>query len=310
MAIAGSAPLLAAQDYPTKPVQIVVPFPPGGSSDVIARLLGSKLGEALKQTFVVDNRPGAGTLIGTLHVAKAPPDGYTLLLADVPFTVNPSVVPGANYDPIKDFTPISVVGASAQFLYSNPVRFKSLTELLAAAKANPGKVSMATAGVGTTTHLMTEMLQAGAGVKLLQVQYKGSAPALTDTAAGHTDVVFSTLASAAPLVSAGKLRVIGVTSPSRLAAFPDVPTFSESGIPELVVEHWWGVLGPAGMPREAVQKLQAEIARAVQAPDVRERLSGIGVEARASTPEAFRDHIDSYVRRWARVVREHNIKAN
>lgn len=304
-AVAG---LANAQSYPVKPVQIVVPFPPGGSSDVIARLIGTKLGEALRQNFITDNRPGAGTLIGTTYVAKAASDGYTLLLADVPFTVNPTVLPNANYDPVKDFTPITIVGASAQFLYSNPVRFKSLSELLAAAKAKPGQVTVATAGNGTTTHLMTTMLEAGAGVKFIQVPYKGSAPALSDAAAGHVDAAFSTLASAAPLVSGGKLRVIGVTSLKRLPAFPDVPTFVEIGVQDLVVEHWWGMLGPAGLPREVVQRLQAEIAKAVAAPDVRERFSSLGVEPRSSTPEQFRELIQAYVTRWARVVKEHNIR--
>jgi tripartite-type tricarboxylate transporter receptor subunit TctC len=298
-----------AQSYPAKPVTVVVPFPPGGSSDVIARLLNAKLAEAFKQTFIADNRPGAGSLIGTTYVQKAAPDGYTLLIADVPFSVNPLVVASANYDPVKDFTPVTIVGASAQFLYSNPGRMKSLAELLAAAKAKPGQVTMATAGNGTTTHLMTEMLQAGAGIKLLQVPYKGSAPAVNDAAAGHVDAVFSTLASTAPLVAAGRLRVIAVTSTKRLPQFPDVPTFAEAGIKDLVVEHWWGILGPAGMPREIVQRLSAELAKAVAAPDVRERFAGLSVEPRTSSPEAFRDLIDSYVKRWARVVRENNIKA-
>lgn len=298
-----------AQSYPTKPVTVVVPFPPGGSSDVITRLINVKLSDAFKQTFLTDNKPGAGTLIGTTYVAKAAPDGYTLLLADVPFSVNPTVIPSANYDPVKDFTPITIVGASAQFLYANPSRMNSLAELLAAAKAKPGQVTMATAGNGTTTHLMTEMLQAGAGVKLLQVPYKGSAPALNDAAAGHVDAVFSTLASAAPLVTAGKLRVIAVTSPKRLPQFPDVPTFTEVGIKDLVVEHWWGMLGPARMPRDIVQRLQTEIAKAVAAPDVRERFNALSVEPRTGTPEYFRDLIESYVKRWTRVVKENKIKA-
>jgi tripartite-type tricarboxylate transporter receptor subunit TctC len=167
---------------------------------------------------------------------------------------------------------------------------------------------MATAGNGTTTHLMTEMLQSGAGIKLLQVPYKGSAPAVSDAAAGHVDAVFSTLASTAPLVAGGKLRVIAVTAPKRLPQFPDVPTFLEVGIKDLVVEHWWGVLGPAGMPRDIVQRLHAELAKAVAAPDVRDRFSALSVEPRTSSPEAFRDLIDSYVKRWAGVVRDNNIK--
>lgn len=299
-----------AQGYPSRVVQIVVPFPAGGSSDVIARLIGAKLGESLRQTFLVDNRPGAGTLIGTVYVAKAAPDGHTLLLADVPFTVNPTVIPEAGYDPVRDFTPVTLIGVSAQFMYSNPTRFRSLADLIAAARANPGKVTIATAGTGTTTHLMTEMLQAGTGLKFLQVPYKGSAPALNDTAGAQVDAAFSTLASAAPLVASGKLRIIGITSPARLPAYPDVPTFAEMGVGELVVEHWWGLLGPAGLAPEVVQRLQAETAKAIAAPDIRERFSSLGVEPRASTPEQFRDLVQSYVRRWTKVVRENNIKAN
>jgi tripartite-type tricarboxylate transporter receptor subunit TctC len=275
---------------------------------VIARLINVKLTEALKQNFLTDNRAGAGTLIGTAFVQKAAPDGYTLLLADVPFSVNPTVLPNANYDPVKDFTPITIIGASAQFLYSNPARMKSLAELLAAAKAKPGQITVANAGSGTTTHLMSVMLEAGARVKLLQVPYKGSAPALNDAAAAQVDAAFSTLASAAPLVSAGKLRVIAVTAPKRLPSFPDVPTFVEAGINDLVVEHWWGMLGPAGVPRDIVQRLQTEIAKAVDAPDVRERFNALGVEPRTSTPEQFRDLVENYVKRWARVVKENNVK--
>jgi tripartite-type tricarboxylate transporter receptor subunit TctC len=297
-----------AQTYPARPVTVIVPFAAGGSSDVISRLINVKLADAFKQSFVTENKPGGGTLIGTNHVGKSAPDGYTLLLADVPFSVLPSVVASANYDPVRDFTPIAIIGASAQFLYANPGRINSLAELLAAAKAKPGQISVATAGNGTTTHLMTEMLQAGAGVKLLQVQYKGSAPALNDAAAGHVDAVFSTLASAAPLVAAGKLKIIGVTSTKRLPQFPDVPTFAEMGIRDMVVEHWWGVLGPAGMPRDVVQRLNAEIAKAVAAPDVRERLAPLGVEPRTGTPEEFGAVIDSYTKRWARVVKDNNIE--
>jgi tripartite-type tricarboxylate transporter receptor subunit TctC len=308
-AVVGSAPA-SAQAYPAKSIQIVVPFPPGGSSDIIARQLSVQLSELLKQSVIVDNRPGAGTLIGTNHVANAAPDGYTLLLADVPFTVNPSVVKSARYDPVKDFTPIAIIGASAQFLYSNPSRFQSLNDFIAAAKRDPGKVSVANAGSGTTTHLMTEMLQSSSGVKLLQVQYKGSTPALTDTAAGHTDAVFSTLASAAALVNTEKLRVIGVTSKQRLESFPDVPTFAEIGASDMVVEHWWGLVGPAGIPLDVVHTLNKAIAEAVRAPAVQERFKALGVEPRTGTPESFREHIKSYVERWAQVVKDNKIEVN
>jgi tripartite-type tricarboxylate transporter receptor subunit TctC len=307
LVFAGAA---AAQSWPQRAVQVTVPFPAGGSSDVIGRLVGARLTESLRQPVVIDNRPGAGTLIGTQYVAKAAPDGHTLLLADVPFSVNPLVLPPPTYDPVQDFTAITLLGTSAQFLYSNPARHRSLADLVAAVRAKPGAVTMATAGSGTTTHLMTEMLQGALGVKFVQVPYKGSAPALTDAAAGHVDAAFSTFASAAPLVQSGKLRVLGVTAAARLPAFADVPTFAEIGATDLVVEHWWGLLGPAGTPRPVVERLESEVAKALAVPEVRERFAGLGVEPRSSTSAEFRALVETYVKRWARVVRENQIKAN
>lgn len=307
LVFAGAA---AAQSWPQRAVQVTVPFPAGGSSDVIGRLVGARLTESLRQPVVIDNRPGAGTLIGTQYVARAAPDGHTLLLADVPFSVNPLVLPPPTYDPVQDFTAITLLGTSAQFLYSNPARHRSLADLVAAVRAKPGVVTMATAGSGTTTHLMTEMLQSALGVKFVQVPYKGSAPALTDAAAGHVDAAFSTFASAAPLVQSGKLRVLGVTAAARLPAFADVPTFAEIGATDLVVEHWWGLLGPAGMPRPVVERLESEVAKALAVPELRERFAGLGVEPRSSTSAQFRALVETYVQRWARVVRENQIKAN
>ena len=313
-AVAGMAVLFAvqspahAQAWPTHAVQIIVPYPPGGSSDVIARLLAVKFSDAFKQPFLVENRPGAGTMIGTTQVARAAPDGYTLLIADVPFTVNASVLPNPTYDPIKDFAPISIVGVSAQFLYSNAAQFKSLAELIAAARAKPGEVTIASGGNGTASHLMIEMLQMGARVKLVHVPYKGSAPALTDAVGGQVNGVFSTLASAAPHVASGKLRVLAVTSAARLPSLPEVPTFVESGMPEMVVEHWWGFLGPAAMPRGAVLAMNAQIAKAVAAPDVRERFAGLSVEPRVNSPEQFQQLVETYAKRWAKVARDANVK--
>ena len=301
-------PVAFAQAWPTHAVQIIVPYPPGGSSDVIGRLLAAKLADAFKQPFIVDNRPGAGTMIGTTQVARAAPDGYTILIADVPFTVNASVLPKPTYDPIRDFAPITIVGVSAQFLYSNAAQFKSLAELIASARAKPGQVTVASGGNGTASHLMIEMLQTGTGLKLVHVPYKGSAPALTDAAGGQVNAVFSTLASAAPHVSSGKLRVLAVTSPSRLSSLPEVPTFVESGAPEMVVEHWWGFLAPAGTPRSVVLALNAQIAKAVAAPDVREKFAGLSVEPRVNSPEQFQQLVETYAKRWAKVARDANVK--
>jgi tripartite-type tricarboxylate transporter receptor subunit TctC len=299
-----------AQAYPSRPVHVVVPYPPGGSSDVIARILNAKLGEALKQSFIVDNRAGAATLLGTTYVAKAQADGYTLLLADVPFTVNPAVLPAAQYNPLKDFTPIAIVGTSVQALYANPSKIKSLADLLARAKAKPGEVSISTTGNGSTSDLMTELFQGAANVKLLKVPYKGSAPALSDAAAGHVDGSFSSLASAAPLVNAGKLKVIAVAAQQRLPAFPDTPTFIEAGIPIASVRHWWGILGPAGLPQDVVQRLQVEIAKAIALQDVREQLRTLSVDTKAASTENFQQLLEEDVQRWTRVVKDNNIKAD
>jgi tripartite-type tricarboxylate transporter receptor subunit TctC len=307
---AASPTAVLAQAYPSRPVHVVVPYPPGGSSDVIARILNAKLSDAFKQSFIVDNRAGAATLLGTAYVAKAQADGYTLLLADVPFTVNPAVVPAAQYNPLKDFTPIALVGTSVQALYANPSRINSLADLIAKAKAKPGEVSISTTGNGSTSDLMTELFQGAANVKLLKVPYKGSAPALTDAAAGHVDGSFSSLASAAPLVSSGKLKVIAVAAQQRLPAFPDTPTFVEAGVPIVSVRHWWGILGPAGLPQNVVQRLQVEIAKAVALPDVREQLRMLSVDTKTAGVENFQQLLEDDVQRWTRVVKDNNIKAD
>jgi tripartite-type tricarboxylate transporter receptor subunit TctC len=298
-----------AQQWPSEPVRIVVPHAAGGSSDVIARLIGPKLTNALGQPILVDSQPGAGTLIGTQFVARAAADGYTLLLADIPFTILPSVQPKvATYDPVKDFTPIAMIGTAAQCLFSSPSQFKSLAELMTAARSKPGTVTIASAGNGTTTHLMIEMLASSAGLKLVHVPYKGSAPAMADASFGHVQAAFSSYASGASFVNSGKLRVLAVTTPTRMPAMPDVPTFAESGLPELVVEHWWGIVGPAGLPKAIVKKLHDEIANAVGMPDVRERLTALHVEPRVITPEEFAKTIQAYSSRWTKVVKEANIK--
>ena len=251
-----------AADYPDKFIRMIVPYAPGGSSDVLARTLGQKLGESLGQTFVIDNRPGAGSMLGTEVAARANPDGYTLILSDMPHTINPSIHAKVPYDPVKDFTPITLIGVAPMFLFANP-SFKAadVKEFIALAKAQPGQIAIASGGTGATTHLAAELLQSYAGIKLNHVPYKGAGPAMTDVVAGQVPVTFTTMATAAPFVKAGRVRILGVTSAKRLAAFPSVPTFSESGVP-MIFEHWWGIMGPAGVPKPIVDALHAEIARA------------------------------------------------
>jgi tripartite-type tricarboxylate transporter receptor subunit TctC len=298
----------ASDDYPNKFVRFIVPYAPGGSSDVLARTLGQKLGESLGQTFVVDNRPGAGSMVGTDVAARANPDGYTIILSDMPHTINPSIHAKVPYDPVKDFTPITLIGISPMFLFAHPsLKAASVRELIALAKSQPGKISIASGGTGATTHLAVELLQAHAGIKLNHVPYKGAGPALTDVVAGQVPVTFTSMATAAPFAKSGRVRILGVTSAKRLSAFPDVPTFSESGVP-MIFEHWWGVMAPAGVPAPIVAKLHDHIAKALGAPDVRERFAALAVEPRTTTPAEFRQLLVSDLKRWAKVVKDAGIK--
>ena len=298
-----------AQDYPSKPVRFIVPYAPGGSSDILARTLGQKLSDAMGQPFVIDNRPGAGSMVGTEVLAKSAADGYSIILSDMPHTINPSINPKVPYDPVKDFSPVSVIGVSPMFLFVHPAfEAKSVKELIALAKAQPGKIAIASGGNGATTHLVAELLQASAGIKLVHVPYKGAGPAIADVAAGQVPVTFTSMATAASLMKAGRLRVIGVTSGKRLAAFPDVPTFDELGLTGLNFEHWWGIMAPARTPPAIVARLHGEIAKALAAPDVRDRFATLAVEPRTNTPEQFRALIESDLARWAKVVRDAGIK--
>jgi tripartite-type tricarboxylate transporter receptor subunit TctC len=296
-----------ASEYPAKFVRFIVPYAPGGSSDVLARTLAQKLGASLGQTFVIDNRPGAGSMVGTDIAAKATPDGYTIILSDMPHTINPGIYAKVPYDPIRDFSPISVVGVSPMFLFVHPsVKAQNIREFVALAKAQPGKLAIASGGTGATTHLMAELLQIHAGIKLTHVPYKGAGPALTDVVAGQVPATFTSMATAAAQVA--RLRIIGVTSARRLAAFADVPTFEESGIAGMVVEHWWGVMAPAGVPAPVIEKLHGEIVKAVNANDVRERFTVLAVEPRTNTPQQFRDLLAADVKRWTAVVKDAGIK--
>ena len=309
--IVAAATAAPAQEYPTRPVRFIVPYAPGGSSDVIARILGHKLGDALGQIFIVDNRPGAGSMIGTDIAAKSAPDGYTITLSDMPHTINPSVYSKVPYDPVRDFSPITVVGTSPMFLFVHPsMQAQSVKEFIALAKSQLGKIAIGSGGNGTTTHLSAELFQARAGIKLTHVPYKGAGPALTDVVAGQIPATFTSMATAAPHVKAGKLRVLGVTSAKRIAALPEVPTFAEMGVPDFVVEHWWGVLAPAGLPKPIVVKLRDATIAAVNSSDVRERFAFLALQPTTNTPEQFRALLESDVKRWARIVRDAGVKLN
>ena len=296
------------QTWPTKSIEVSVPYPPGGSSDVIARLIGAKLQDSLKQPVVIFNKPGASTIIGTAHVQKAAPDGYTLLLADNPFLINATVMPTLPYDPIKDFAPVAVVGVSPQLLFAPIPRAKTLAELIASAKAKPGAMTVGNAGAGSLTHLLGVILENQAGVKFNHIPYKGSAPALQDAIGNQLDAAVSSTASGLVHVTSGKLRALAVTSAKRIPALPDVPTFEEAGYKNMIVNNWWGFLAPANTPKALVDRLREEIVKAVALPDVRERYAGLGVTPYVSTPGEFSRQLEDEYRIWSKVAKDNNIK--
>ena len=292
-------------------MRFIVPYAPGGSSDVIARLLGQKLADTLGQPFVVDNRPGAGSMIGTDLAAKSAPDGHTLILSDMPHAINPSIHAKVPYDPVNDFSPITLVGAAPLLLFVNPAMpARTLKDFITQAKAQPGRIAIGSGGIGATTHLLAELLQVRAAIQLTHVPYKGAGPAIADVVAGQIPSTFTSMATAAPHMQAGKLRALAVTSARRNSALPDVPTFEESGVAGMVVEHWWGVMAPAHVPAAIVDKLQSELVNAVNAPETRARYGNLALEPRTSTPEAFRAFLETETRRWAQVVRNAAFKVN
>ncbi|MCC7485912.1 MAG: tripartite tricarboxylate transporter substrate binding protein [Burkholderiales bacterium] len=297
--------------YPERPVRFIVPYAPGGSSDIIARLFGQRLSETLGQTFVVDNRPGAGGVIGTALLAKAPGDGYTLILQDMPHTINPAVHGKVPYDPVRDFTPITLVARAPQWLFVHPaVQAKSVRELVALARAEPGKLRIGSAGNGSGTHLMAELLMRGARIELTHAPYKGAGPAVAATVAGEMNAVFTSMPAAVAFVQSGRLRPVGVTTSGRQASHPGVPTFEESGVPGMVLHHWFGVLAPSGLPKPVQSRLHREFTQAVTHPAVVERYRALILEAATATPEEFRRLIEADLKRWGRVVREANIRAS
>jgi tripartite-type tricarboxylate transporter receptor subunit TctC len=299
-----------AGSYPGRPVRLIVPYAPGGSSDIIARLYGQRLSETLGQQFVVDNRPGAGGTVGTAILAKSAGDGYTLILQDMPHTINPAVHPKLPYDPVRDFTPITLVARAPQWLFVHPdVRAKTAKELIALAKAQPGKLKIGSAGNGSGTHLMAELLMRGAGIQMTHAPYKGAGPAVTATVGGEMNAVFTSMPAAISFVQSGRLRPVGVTTPKRHPSQPEVPTFEESGVPNMVLHHWFGVLAPAGLPRPIQARLVREITAAVGHPAIVERYKALILEPATATPESFRALIETDLKRWSKVVKDANIQA-
>jgi tripartite-type tricarboxylate transporter receptor subunit TctC len=301
----------SAADYPVKPVRVIVGFAAGGGTDIAARTLGQKLSESVGQPIVVDNRPGAGGQIGNALAAAAPPDGYTLLMtANGPHVIAPSLYSKVSYDIFRDYAAISLVNTNAYVLVVHPsVPAASVKELVVWLKANPKHARFSSAGNGTPAHLAGELFKSMAGVDMTHVPYKGAAPALAGLIAGETNVLFSEMLTAAPQLRSGKLRALAVTTASRTAFLPDMPTIAESGLPGYDVSVWYGLFAPAGTPRPIVSRLNADVTRALESPDLAARFTKMGSTAMPSTPAALDALVKRDYERWARVIRNAGIKA-
>ncbi|MBS0390000.1 MAG: tripartite tricarboxylate transporter substrate binding protein [Proteobacteria bacterium] len=311
IALAAAALCGAAQAYPTKPVTIVVPFAPGGAADTMARQLAERLNKRLGQPVIVENKPGAGTMIASEYVAKAAPDGHTVLLAASSLGIAPALYSKVNYDPVKDFTPISQVASVVHVLEVHPsVPVKSVGELIAWLKANPGKANYGSVGAGTSTHLESELFNTMAGVKMTHVPYKGSAPALMDLVGGNLQVMFDAWASSGPFVRDGKTRLLAVTTAQRSKILPDVPTVAESGLPGYEAMPWLGFVAPAGTPAAAVNRFHAELTEVLKEPEVQERFRNLGLDIIGNTPEQFAEFIKKDIVKWAKVVKESGARAD
>jgi tripartite-type tricarboxylate transporter receptor subunit TctC len=308
--LALAAPLASAQTWPAKPVKIVVPFAPGGSADTLGRLVGQKLSEQLKQSFVVDNRPGAGGVLGSELVAKAPPDGYTLGVSGIASHVIAPLLPqGTPYDPLRDFTHIALFGGPPAVFAVNPsVPAKDLKEFVSLAKQNPGTLSYGSPGNGTQGQLVAELFKQLAGIDLLHVPYKGASGAVTDLMAGQITAVSTTLSTAAGQIRAGRARALAISAPQRLPDYPDVPTFAEMGYPELVATVWFSLSGPASLPPEVVSRLNEEVRRALELPETRERVKHDGILPNRLDAKEFTAFVADELRRWGPIVRASGAK--
>ena len=305
----GGVPAASAQGYPNRPVRVVVGFPAGGPTDVIARLVSQKLSDALGQQFFVENIGGAGGNTAAGQVARVTPDGYTIMAISTGFVVNPSLYAKVPYDPVKDFAAVTLVAASPNVVVVNPsVPAKSLPELVQLIRNNPGKYSYAGPGVGSTPHLGGELFRLAFGLDLVHVPFTGAAPAVQATIGGHTPIAFTALPSSLAAIQAGQVRAIGVAAPARADAIPDVQTFAEQGIKDQEADTLTGLVAPAGTPKEIVDLLYREIAKAVAQPDVKERLAVLGFKPVANTPEEFSARIKLEIEKWGKVVRDAKLR--
>lgn len=309
--LSGITPAIAQSAANERPIRIIVPFSPGGGTDTIARTLGAAMSQDLGQTVIVENKPGAGTLIGTDTVAKSAADGTTILIATFAHAVNPSLRIKMPFDTEKSFDPVILIGRSPNILVvpaNSP--YKNIKELVAAAKAEPGKLTFASQGVGTSAHLAGELFNNLASVEMTHIPYKGAGPALNDLLGGQVSMMFATATAAAPLIESGKVRALGVTTPERSPVRPEVPSIAEAGVPGYAAESWYGFFVPAGTPAEIIQKLNAATAKAAKTDTFRKRVEGEGLVISAGTPQALADYVNAEQKRWAAVVKAAKIEPN
>jgi len=299
----------AAQSYPNRPVRLIVPFPPGGSNDVVGRMIAVQLSTRLDKPVVVENQGGAGGLIGTEMAARSQPDGYTLLLVSVAYAFIPAIYK-LPYDPATAFAPVAILGAGPVVIaVTSKLPVSSVKELIALAKEKPGELNYATAGVGSFQHLASELFKLQAGVDIVHIPFKGGGPAMMDVIAGNTQIAIGSLVQMLPQIKAGKLKALGVGSANRIAALPELPTISEAGVPGYEVTNWWGIVVPAGTPRSIIDRLHKELTAVVASTETKERFETEGAEPRSMSPDEFGRFIAAETVKWARVVKDAGIRA-
>ena len=302
-------PSWAQSVYPVKPVRIVVPFAPSGPVDILARTLAPKFSEAMGQMFIVDNRAGSGSIIGSDMVAKSPPDGYTLLVTSSSMGINPSIYPKMPYDPVKDFTAISQIAASSLIVVIHPsIPARSIKELIKLSKSHPGQMIYASSGAGSAPHLAAELFLSMAGLKMVHVPYKGASPATIDLMAGHTSLMFNNMLSGVPNVQSGRLRALAVTGAHRTSALPELPTVAESGVVGYEATTWYAMFAPARLPRDLNDKLNRELVASLKIPDIKTRLASLGVDPFPSSPEALSSYLQSEIIKWQKVAKASGAK--
>ncbi len=299
-----------AQTWPAKSVRFISPFAPGGGADITSRVIAQKLSEALGQQVLVDNRGGAGGMIGVDLGAKAPPDGYTMVLGTIgPIAINPSLYSKMPYDPVKDLVPVTLAADALNVLVVHPaLPVKNVKELVALGRARPNQLNYGSSGPGATDHLAGELFNMLTGTKMVHVPYKGGAPAMLDLMAGNVQIIFSTVSTAIGQIKSGKVRALGMTGTKRFVLMPELPTIAQAGVPQFAVNNWYGVFVPAGTPREIVARLNTEIVKVLHLPDAKQRLLESGIEATPTTQEQFAAYIQSETKKWAKVVKDANVK--